>query len=116
MPDGAPARVRMINADNGPRLVTASVPFRVVAIDGTDVDGGGELFDTFVELPAGGRADLLVPVDAGGSRVGVLGGSVARPRTGRSRIRHRSRHASASTPSPTESPAVRSGRVPPSGP
>jgi FtsP/CotA-like multicopper oxidase with cupredoxin domain len=74
MPDGAAARVRVINADNGPRLVSASVPYRVVAIDGTDVDGGGELADTFVEVPAGGRADLLVPVAAGGSRVGLLGG------------------------------------------
>jgi FtsP/CotA-like multicopper oxidase with cupredoxin domain len=74
LPDGAAARVRLINSDNGPRLVTASVPFRVVAIDGTDVEGGHELTDTFVELPAGGRADLLVPVGAVGSRVGVLGG------------------------------------------
>ena len=76
LPDGAIARVRMINTDNGPRLVTASVPFRVVAIDGTDIERRGELSDTFVELPAGGRADLLVPVTAGGSRVGVLGGPV----------------------------------------
>ena len=41
---------------------------------------GVELSDTFVELPAGGRADLLVPVTAAGTRVGVLGGAVARPR------------------------------------
>ena len=54
VPVGATARVRMINADNGPRLVTASVPFRVVAIDGTDVEGGGELTDTFVDLPGRG--------------------------------------------------------------
>jgi FtsP/CotA-like multicopper oxidase with cupredoxin domain len=54
--------------------VTASVPFRVISIDGTDVEGGSELSDTFVDLPAGGRADLLVPVDAAGARVGVLGG------------------------------------------
>ena len=74
MLDGASARVRMINSDNGPRLVSASVPFRVVAIDGTDVVGGAELSDTFVELPAGGRADLLVPVAAVGTRVGILGG------------------------------------------
>lgn len=74
VPAGSTARVRMINGDNGPRLVTASVPFRVVAIDGTDVEGGGELADAFVELPAGGRADLRVPVDTAGTRVGVLGG------------------------------------------
>lgn len=72
---GALARVRMINTDNGPRLVSASVPYRVVAIDGTDIEGGVDLADTFVELPAGGRADLLVPVTAAGSRVGILGGA-----------------------------------------
>ena len=74
VPLGATARVRVINGDNGPRLVAASVPFRVVAIDGTDVEGGGELTDTYVDLPAGGRVDLLMPVAATGTRVGVLGG------------------------------------------
>ena len=90
MPAGTTARVRMINADNGPRLVTSSVPFRVVAIDGTDVVGGSELSDTFVEIPAGGR---VRPPRSGGRRRNARGRPrwpVDRPRAARRRIRHRS--------------------------
>lgn len=72
--EGTTARVRFINGDNGPVLVTASVPFRVAAIDGTDVPGATDLVDTYVDVPAGGRADLLIAVPPSSARVGVLGG------------------------------------------
>jgi FtsP/CotA-like multicopper oxidase with cupredoxin domain len=68
------ARVRFVNGDNGPTLVSASVPFQVLAIDGTDIPGGSDLTDTFVIIPAGGRADLLVGVATSGVRVGMIGG------------------------------------------
>ncbi len=74
LPAGTSARVRIINADNGPRLVTATGDFRVAALDGTDLDGGAPLTDTYVDVPAGGRVDLVVPVEVGGTRVGILGG------------------------------------------
>lgn len=66
------ARVRYINSDNGPAIVTASAPFRVVAIDGFDVTGGGVLTDTYAVVPAGGRIDLAVDVDQQPVRVGLL--------------------------------------------
>ena len=68
------ARVRFINGDNGPALIGASVPFQVLAIDGTDIPGGADLTNTYVIIPAGGRADLLVGVVTSGVRVGMLGG------------------------------------------
>jgi FtsP/CotA-like multicopper oxidase with cupredoxin domain len=74
VPVGTPARVRVINGGNGPELVTASAPFRVVAIDGTDIPGGDALADTYVDVPAGGRVDILVDVGAEGVRVGSLFG------------------------------------------
>ncbi len=112
LPDGATARVRMINSDNGPRLVTASVPYRVLAVDGADIDGGSELSDTFVELPAGGRADLLVPVDRHRHARRDPGWAVCRSRARRSRNRRHSRRGSDSTRSATGPRARLSGRAP----
>ena len=74
LPEGTTARVRFVNADNGPLLVSASVPFRVAAIDGFDIDGGAALVDTYLDIPAGGRADLLVTVGSQNLRVGSLTG------------------------------------------
>jgi FtsP/CotA-like multicopper oxidase with cupredoxin domain len=74
IPPDTAARVRFINGDNGPVLVTASVPFRVVAIDGTDVAGGAPVADQYLDIPAGGRADIVVDVGADGVRVGPLSG------------------------------------------
>jgi FtsP/CotA-like multicopper oxidase with cupredoxin domain len=73
-PLGTFARVRVVNGDNGPALIAASVSFRVVAIDGTDISGPTDLTDTYVDIPAGGRFDLLVPVTDRAVRVGVLSG------------------------------------------
>ena len=73
VPVGTTMRARFVNADNGPALITASAPFRVAAIDGTDVPGATDLQDTYVLVPAGGRADLLVTVGEP-VRIGMLSG------------------------------------------
>ena len=68
--------MRIINTDNGPSLVWVQGPqFRVVAIDGRDVHGPTALTDVRLEVPAGGRADLLITVPATGARVELTGSS-----------------------------------------
>jgi FtsP/CotA-like multicopper oxidase with cupredoxin domain len=76
-PPGARVRVRVINTADGPMPVwVGGAPFRVVAVDGTDVHDPGELQDTSVGVTAGGRAELEVVVPADGSGVRVeMGGS-----------------------------------------
>jgi FtsP/CotA-like multicopper oxidase with cupredoxin domain len=71
---GTPVRVRFVNTNNGPVHVAANGPFRVVAIDGFDVQQPSELSDTYVEVPAGGRADLSLVTGESALRVGVVGG------------------------------------------
>ncbi len=76
---GQAARVRVVNSDNGALPVWVSgAPFRLLAIDGTDVHAPTEVRDQAVLVPAGGRADLLVvaPDDGTAARV-ELGGSAA---------------------------------------
>lgn len=55
---GTPVRLRVVNTDNGPHVIGLSgVPYRISAIDGTDVNGrtlGAER----AQLAAGGRYDL----------------------------------------------------------
>ena len=72
---GDTVRLRVVNTDNG--LASAWVtgaPFRVLAIDGRDVNGPTDLTDTAVPVPAGGRVDLGVTVPEGGVRVDFSGG------------------------------------------
>jgi FtsP/CotA-like multicopper oxidase with cupredoxin domain len=73
---GTTARIRVINTDNGPMSVWVSgAPFRVVAVDGTDVHEPSEVRDVSVLVTAGGRVDLEVTMPAGGTPVRVqLGG------------------------------------------
>ena len=76
---GARARVRVINTDNGPMSVwVGGGPFRLLAVDGHDVNEPGPLEGTSVLVTAGGRADLEVvaPLDGTARRV-ELGGSTA---------------------------------------
>jgi len=74
---GQPVRIRVINTDNGPVRVWATAPYRVLAVDGhdvnrpTDVDGRGAV------LTAGGRLDLGVVAPADGSGVRVQVGPTA---------------------------------------
>ena len=54
-----PVRLRVVNTDNNPkRFALAGTPFRVVAIDGTDLNEPTPLERTALELAAGGRYDL----------------------------------------------------------
>jgi FtsP/CotA-like multicopper oxidase with cupredoxin domain len=73
---GQRVRVRVVNADNGPSKAWASVPFKVVAMDGYDVHDPTDVTGKGIGIPGGGRADLevTVPEDGTAARVEVLGG------------------------------------------
>jgi len=56
---GTPVRLRLVNSDSVPRRLTlAGTPFRVVAIDGTDLDAPPPIARKTLELAAGARYDL----------------------------------------------------------
>lgn len=56
---GTPVRLRLVNSENGPRTFTLTgTPFRVVAVDGTELNGSTPLAGTALELAAGGRYDV----------------------------------------------------------
>jgi len=56
---GTKVRLRLVNTDNGQkRFVLSGTPFRVLAIDGTDVHDPGRLDDMALVLAAGGRYDV----------------------------------------------------------
>ncbi|MEO8518660.1 MAG: multicopper oxidase family protein [Dermatophilaceae bacterium] len=78
-PAGSRARVRVINTDNGPMGVWVNgAPYRLVAVDGTDLHGSTPVTDAAVQVTAGGRADLELQLPSDGSEVRVeLGGSAA---------------------------------------
>jgi FtsP/CotA-like multicopper oxidase with cupredoxin domain len=57
---GSPVRLRLINTDSDPhRLVLLGTPFRLVAVDGRDLNQPGQVADVSLRLPAGGRYDLV---------------------------------------------------------
>jgi FtsP/CotA-like multicopper oxidase with cupredoxin domain len=74
---GRPVRIRVINTDNGPiRSWVDGAPFRVLAVDGTDVHEPTPVSATAVDVTAGGRVDLeVVPPATGAVRVTVGGAS-----------------------------------------
>ncbi|WP_327644409.1 multicopper oxidase family protein [Micromonospora zamorensis] len=62
---GVPVRLRLINTDSTThRYALAGTPFRVAAIDGSDLHGPTPLVDTAVPIPAGGRYDLVFTAPA----------------------------------------------------
>ncbi|GAA2629176.1 multicopper oxidase family protein [Paractinoplanes durhamensis] len=62
---GTPIRLRLINTDyTTHRYALAGAPFRVAAIDGTDLSGPTDLTETAVAIPAGGRYDLTLTAPA----------------------------------------------------
>ena len=85
VPDGQVARVRIVNTDNGAVQAWASGPYRVLAVDGRDVNGPTSVEGKRVSVPAGGRYDLEVTAPARvqiGSTVLVVGqdpGGVPQP-------------------------------------
>jgi len=75
---GSRVRVRVVNTDNGPMRVWANQPYRVLAIDGSDISGPTRVADAGVVLTAGGRVDVGVVMPRDGTPVRVqLGKSTA---------------------------------------
>ncbi|RKN34017.1 multicopper oxidase family protein [Micromonospora musae] len=62
---GVPVRLRLINTDSTThRYALAGAPFRVAAIDGSDLRGPTPVAETAVLIPAGGRYDLVFTAPA----------------------------------------------------
>jgi FtsP/CotA-like multicopper oxidase with cupredoxin domain len=76
---GTTVRLRLVNTDRLPhRYRLAGAPFRLTAIDGTDVIAPTALDDaTSLLLAAGGRYDLDVTMPPGGVRLTGLGDGVS---------------------------------------
>jgi FtsP/CotA-like multicopper oxidase with cupredoxin domain len=63
---GTGVRLRLINTDSVPRRFTLTgTPYRLVAVDGNDLNGPGELSHAGLRLPAGGRYDLAFTMPDG---------------------------------------------------
>jgi FtsP/CotA-like multicopper oxidase with cupredoxin domain len=74
VPPGTAVRLRLINTDSTPRrLALAGTPYRLVAVDGTDLNRPGPLAKVAVSLPAGGRYDLAFAMPA--APVGLVAGA-----------------------------------------
>jgi FtsP/CotA-like multicopper oxidase with cupredoxin domain len=59
VPPGTPVRLRLINSDNAEQLLTVTgTPFKVVAIDGTDLNGPTPVQGKLLRLGGGGRYDI----------------------------------------------------------
>jgi FtsP/CotA-like multicopper oxidase with cupredoxin domain len=75
---GTPVRLRLVNANNTPeRLVLQGTPFRVVAIDGTDLHGPTPLRDVALQLAGGGRYDVAFTMPRSPVRLGIAGAEAA---------------------------------------
>ncbi len=71
---GTPVRLRLVNTDNVPHQYRiAGVPYKLVAIDGTDVVGPTEVANKSLLLAAGGRYDVTFAMPAGGQAVTLSG-------------------------------------------
>jgi FtsP/CotA-like multicopper oxidase with cupredoxin domain len=68
---GQRVRIRVTNTDNGPMEVWSGGPYRLLAIDATNVHEPSEVSGRSVTLTAGARADLEVLVPNGGSAARV---------------------------------------------
>ena len=69
---GTPVRLRLVNSDSAERRFTViGTPFRVVAIDGTDLHGPTPLDNVTLVVAAGGRMDLAFAMPADGVRLSV---------------------------------------------
>ncbi|MGP3964180.1 multicopper oxidase family protein [Nonomuraea sp. 3N208] len=75
-PPGTRVRVRVINTEYGLMPVwVGGAPYRLAAVDGTEINGAAPVRDKAVAVVAGGRADLEVIMPRDGSPVRIhLGG------------------------------------------
>ncbi|MFP5282395.1 MAG: multicopper oxidase family protein [Actinomycetes bacterium] len=75
---GERVRLRVINTDNGPMRVWASAPYRLLAVDGSDISGPAPVDGLATTVTSGGRADLGFTLPRDGRTVRVqLGKSTA---------------------------------------
>ncbi|KAA2263702.1 multicopper oxidase family protein [Solihabitans fulvus] len=71
---GSRVRLRFVNADSATRtLAVAGGPWRLAALDGTDLHDPGELRDETVAVGGGGRADIALTMPDHPVRVSVDG-------------------------------------------
>ena len=69
---GTPVRLRLVNTDSAVRRFTVSgTPFRVLAIDGKELNRPGPLRGARLSVAAGGRMDVGIPMPPSGVRVGL---------------------------------------------
>jgi FtsP/CotA-like multicopper oxidase with cupredoxin domain len=69
-----PVRLRLVNTDSYPVAFSLTgTPFKVAAIDGTDLNAPANLTDTRLELAAGGRYDLTFTMPSRPVRLRVPG-------------------------------------------
>jgi FtsP/CotA-like multicopper oxidase with cupredoxin domain len=75
---GTDVRLRLVNTDNTRRTFSlAGTPFRVVAIDGTDLNGPTPIERQAIGVAAGGRVDLAFPMPDRPVELGVEAGDTA---------------------------------------
>jgi FtsP/CotA-like multicopper oxidase with cupredoxin domain len=75
---GTPVRLRLVNSNSSPeRFLLTGTPFRVVAIDGTDLNGPTPIEGRTLELGGGARYDVSFVMPDAGVRLGVEGSSTA---------------------------------------
>lgn len=74
---GQRARVRVINTDNGPISAWVTGAYRLVAIDGRDLNRPALVENTAVLVTAGGRADLEITMPSDGAPVRVHTGAAS---------------------------------------
>jgi FtsP/CotA-like multicopper oxidase with cupredoxin domain len=74
---GDTARVRVINTDNATTPVTPGATYRVLAVDGFDLNDPTPVTGTSIKLAAGGRVDLEVTVPDDGSAARIAIGTSA---------------------------------------
>ena len=71
---GTLARLRLVNTDSHPVAFSLTgTPFKVAAIDGTDLNAPTNLTDASLELAAGGRYDVTFTMPSRPVRLGVPG-------------------------------------------
>ncbi|SDI11719.1 Multicopper oxidase with three cupredoxin domains (includes cell division protein FtsP and spore coat protein CotA) [Actinokineospora alba] len=62
---GTKVRLRLINTDSDPhRFALSGTPFTLVAVDGRDLNGPGEISEQILRLVAGGRYDVVFTMPA----------------------------------------------------